>query len=241
MNIAVVDDNNDDRKKLCQFVDTYFADSLVKYAVKSYISGEEFLADDNVSQIDVAFLDIFMDEISGVEVARKIREKNEKCIIVFQSTSNNFAAESYEVGALQYLIKPYEYKNFAQIMQKIGEKIQHNAWYFDLQQKGETKRIMLSKIIFVDYSNHYVQIHTRDEVVKSYVVTFQEVSNTLMNYPNFVWSYRNLLINMDKVDKIDGNFFVMTNKDTLPINRDKAKEIKQQYHTYIFRKIEGGF
>ncbi|MEG1804849.1 MAG: LytTR family DNA-binding domain-containing protein [Clostridia bacterium] len=237
MNIIIVDDNEQDRIKLEQYVNQNFCESLMTIAIRSYSSAESFLKAENSKSVDVIFLDIMMENIDGIQLAKKIREENESCIIVFVSNSNDYAVESYAVSATQYLLKPYTYEQFEKVMNVVNNKIKKTSSYFDLRVKSETKRVLLSKIIYVDYCNHYVQVHVTDELLKSYVVTFADIEATLTKFKNFIWCYRSVLVNLDKVEKIENNCFKLTNGESLPINREKLKQIKETYREYLFSII----
>ena len=75
--------------------------------ISAFPSGEAFLASYRPGLFDLIILDIFMKEITGMDTARKIRESDQTVRIVFSTSSNDFASESYEVNACYYLKKPY--------------------------------------------------------------------------------------------------------------------------------------
>ncbi|MEG2002656.1 MAG: LytTR family DNA-binding domain-containing protein, partial [Clostridia bacterium] len=228
----------DDVKKLKEYIDINLENSLLEINVNTFENGELFIKSNIVADCDVVFLDIFMDEMNGIEVARLIRQTNTKCLIVFVSTSNSFAVESYGVQATDYLLKPYDYQQFEKVMDKVNGDVSQKSVYFTLKNKSEDHRILLSSIIYIDYFNHYVKVHTDDGVVKSYLVTFDEVQKTLSVYKNIIWCYRNILVNMDKIAKTDDFYFILSNGENIPINRDKVKEIKNEYRSYLFKQIE---
>ncbi|MEG2274715.1 MAG: LytTR family transcriptional regulator DNA-binding domain-containing protein, partial [Clostridia bacterium] len=146
----------------------------------------------------------------------------------------------YEVNAMQYLVKPYGYARFESVMRKVDEQIKKSDCYIDLKKKNDVVRILLSNIEYVDYDNHYIQIHTKHEMITSYLVKFCEIQDTLLRYKNFIWAYRNVIVNMDKVAKIEKKNFILLSGEAVPINSEKFADIKEKYHDYIFEKIERG-
>lgn len=108
MNFAIVDDENiqlDGMKALISAeLRTKFPNTT--HRVDLYHSGDLFLKHWTPGQYDVVVLDIFMGGTNGVDVAGKIRETDTNVKLVFCSRSNEFAAESYQVNAHYYLIKP---------------------------------------------------------------------------------------------------------------------------------------
>ena len=76
-----------------------------------YESGEAFLQRTTDSEYDLVFLDIFMKELTGMEVARQMAADGSRCPVIFLTTSMDYALEGYEVGAFRYLLKPVDQAN----------------------------------------------------------------------------------------------------------------------------------
>ena len=105
LKIALCDDSPADRDYLLGLLTKYMDQHHYVAKIDLFTSGEELLATD-ISSYDLVVLDIFMDELNGVQVAEQLVAKNAGVQIIFCSTSNAYAAESYDVSALRYLIKP---------------------------------------------------------------------------------------------------------------------------------------
>lgn len=105
LKIALCDDSPADRDYLLGLLTKYMDRHHHVAKIDLFTSGEELLATD-ISSYDLVVLDIFMDELNGVQVAEQLVAKNAGVQIIFCSTSNAYAAESYDVSALRYLIKP---------------------------------------------------------------------------------------------------------------------------------------
>ena len=109
MNIAIVDDRKTDSDRLVGFIDTYAEQHRLQWgAMDRFSSGEEFLGAFTAGKYDLIFLDIYMDGITGMETAKRIRRADHGCRIIFITTSPEFAVESYDVSASFYLLKPIE-------------------------------------------------------------------------------------------------------------------------------------
>ena len=96
MRIAIIDDD----RQIYKHLQTCFGELLGSAAELTYFpSGEDFLRIWQPGAFELIILDIFMDGINGMDTAREIRKSDTDVRIVFSTTSNEFASESYEVGA----------------------------------------------------------------------------------------------------------------------------------------------
>ena len=125
MRAAIIDDlescREDLRKCLHQYLNGHYAGETP--AVGEFSSGEDFLSQFQPEAWDVIFIDQYMDGLSGIDTARKIREKDRLAALVFVTTSVSHAVESYGVRACGYLVKPYDYGDFEKTMELAGEYI----------------------------------------------------------------------------------------------------------------------
>ena len=111
MRIAIVDDLSTDAEALRKLLCRWASEQGIPLVPSPVIleSGEALLAHFAPNAFDIIFLDIYMAGITGMEVARKIRELDTHCQLIFTTTTGEFAVDSYEVGAAYYLVKPFSY------------------------------------------------------------------------------------------------------------------------------------
>ena len=95
MNIAIVDDSESDRQLLQELLIRYFDASGISITIYPFQSGELFLAGLSHHSFDLVFLDIFMDEITGMDAAHKLLEAGCDCTIIFLTSSREYALEGY--------------------------------------------------------------------------------------------------------------------------------------------------
>lgn len=107
LRIAITDDLNSEREKLSSAIIAPFSKVGLNVGnIDEYTSGEELLRQFSAGRYDLIFLDIYMGGMSGVETAKRIRALDKNVMLVFVTTSNEFASESYAVKANFYLLKP---------------------------------------------------------------------------------------------------------------------------------------
>ena len=160
---AICDDTPKDRELILSLLNKYL--DIHEYIIKidQFCSGEELLAAD-VSAYDLVILDIFMAERNGIETAKELIERNAGVQIIFCSTSNEFAAESYDVSALRYLIKPVvEEKFFATLDRYFLAHTTLRTLTFKLNRMDE--HVYVSDVLWIETGDHKCVIHTKKESI----------------------------------------------------------------------------
>jgi two-component SAPR family response regulator len=108
MRIALVDDEIAQLQQLRDLISEELNELVhnTPHKIDGFRSGQSFLDHWTAGSYDVIILDIFMGSMIGVDVAKRIRDTDPEVKLVFCSRSNEFAAESYQVNAQYYLVKP---------------------------------------------------------------------------------------------------------------------------------------
>lgn len=121
MRIAICDDNREDVLSLRKL--------LVGHEVRIFSEAAGLLSDIKKGgiQYDLYLLDIFMGEsMNGIELAEKLRSRQEDAIFCFISTSDNFYREAYDLYAVQYLIKPVKEEEMRLLLDKVSKNLRRN-------------------------------------------------------------------------------------------------------------------
>lgn len=235
--IAVIDDVCSDRLLLLDYIARYGKERRVLIETKDFESGEEFLTSFERSAYSIIFLDIYMNGLSGMETARKIREQDAQCLLVFSTASSRHAVESYRVRASDYLLKPYDYAAFSEAFSLCDRALLSRSRYIEVRESRIQQKIFLRDILYIDYYKHYVQIHTKTRTVRSYM-PFSEISQSLAPYTQFLCCYRNLMINLDAVETLEDKDFLLNSSERIPIARARRTGIRQAYADYVLNKLD---
>ena len=111
MKIAICDDEIICIDRLRQLLQPYMEKESLE--IDSFLSGEEFLYNSHgIEQYDIIFLDIEMFDVSGLDVAERLRSKGSNAIIIFITSYINYVSDTFRLGAFQFLVKPIEEKIF---------------------------------------------------------------------------------------------------------------------------------
>ena len=236
MKIALVDDEVVQLQNLHNLLSTELKAKLnnVPHWIDSYRSGQSFLDHWTPGKYDAIILDIFMGGLTGVEVAKIIRETDPDVKIVFCSRSNEFAAESYQVNAQYYLTKPATQGSIANMLQRL------NLELIQLEQTvtlPDNRRLTLRQIIYTEYYNHVVTLYLKNE--KPYRIRANHATIEALLAPcGYILSpNKGVLINFHEVATLSEEGFTMSDGTVLPISRRKHKEIQAAYTKFNFQKM----
>ncbi|SHI07987.1 two component transcriptional regulator, LytTR family [Clostridium collagenovorans DSM 3089] len=242
MRIAIVDDLKSDRDITRIYLEQYLNSSNIGFEVEEFISGEVFLESiekNEVEDFDLIFLDIYMDKINGMEVAKKLEEMNLNSMIFFTTSSIEYAVESYEVKAAYYLIKPYTYEKFKKAMDRYKDMFLSESKFIEVLCNRVIKRIFLKDIVLIQTANRLVEIYTKKDKFTTRQ-GFDELATVLLENKNFVCCVRGCVVNFDYIIKVNDDSF-MTNEGLIaPIRRQGRSDIKKKYTEYLFKSMREG-
>lgn len=149
MRIGICDDSQLDREMIRDLLDLYFADKSIAYQVDLYSSGVDVIHEfQEGTAYDIVFLDIYMEKMLGIDVARELRRLHYAGEIVFLTATSDFAVDSYEVQAGGYLLKPHSYEKLCMVMDRVLSACDINT--YQIQRRGVVTRIPYHEILYVE-------------------------------------------------------------------------------------------
>lgn len=238
LHIAIIDDDAQDRRIIRQNMDRSLQSvNLPPADYHEFDSGESFLKHFRKDLYDLLFIDIYMKALTGIETGIGIRDIDPEVRIVFITTSNEFAAESYKVRADYYLLKPLTYKNFREMLLAIHLFANPESPESFLTLPDES-RVAYNDIIYTDYHNHYVYFHRKSstEECKAYM-SQSRIEELLCKFSNFVSCSRGIIVNFDYVTKFTDTMLYLKGGNTVPVSRRRLAEVKKAYSDFIFDSV----
>ena len=235
MVIAYVDDDSTERNRALPV----FLNGFQKYKIPVkrfdlFEDGKSFLNNWQEDEYDLVILDIFMGEMTGVDVANKIREKNKDIRIVFCSTSNEFANESYDVNACYYIQKPVSEKTVSQMITRL------NVEDFELRRfivLPDGQKLILRNMIYAEYNNHQVEIFMKKgHSIKTWI-SHSAFVKLLSPFDFFLACNSGSVINLWEVSKMQNDVFIMSNSASVSISRRKKGEVKTKYQSFLLKSV----
>ncbi len=235
MNIALVDDEPLQLQKLHSMLASTLAELGSDAAhIDCFSDAAQFLSAFEADRYDIIILDIYMDGMNGVEVARKIREKDEGVALAFCTSSNEFASQSYEVGARDYLQKPITEEKIATLVKRLRlSGIERRRCV----RLPDGFRVPLRSILYAEYINHSVRVHLRGAEPHTLRANQSDMEALLLPFRGFCAVNKGCIVQLAQVQSIEPNVFHMQNGETVPIARRRYKEIEAEYTRFLFSRM----
>jgi DNA-binding LytR/AlgR family response regulator len=197
--LAICEDQPADAQYVSTLVAQWAAAAGHTVSADTYPSAETFLfryAEDKA--YDILLLDIEMGAMNGVELAKTIRRDNREIQIVFITGYTDYIADGYDVEALHYLLKPVTQDRLSAVLDRATEKLARNERTLLLNQGGETIRVPLYEIRYLEVQQNYVTIHAREDyTVKKTLSAFEGELDD-----GFFRAGRSFLLNLRYISRI---------------------------------------
>ncbi|BDC03366.1 TPA: LytR/AlgR family response regulator transcription factor [Clostridium perfringens] len=221
LNIIICDDEFLHRLILKEFLITILNEEFLEYDLIEYSSGKDLI--NNYNKADLLFLDIQMNELSGMDVARKIRELDNNVEIIFTTAIEKYVFEAYEVRAYRYLLKPIEYEKLKrQVKLCISDYLIKNS-IISIDTNKVTIKIPIGEILYAEVMKKEVTIHTESKIY-TIEISMKRVEKKLLNY-GFFRCHHSYLVNLNKISEIR-NKTIFINDNEIPISRTRYKSLK---------------
>ena len=123
MRFAIVDDLEPERTLLKERLARQLRQRGTEAELLEFDSGEAFLAAEKERRFTAAFLDIYMEGLSGMDAARELRKTDTDCLLVFTTTSTDHALEGFQVRAFHYLVKPFSETELSGLLDEMLSKL----------------------------------------------------------------------------------------------------------------------
>ncbi len=231
MKIAVCDDDKKVREQMSSMIKRQAPD----FDICQYATGENMISAG--IDHDIYFLDIEMGDISGIELAKKIRSEQgnsgKRSIIIFVTAFREYMEDAFDVNAFHYLVKPIKEKKFAEVFQRAVKEVvtgDERREKYILVKDGESKRkLLLREIQYIESSDRKVVFHMDNGLTETYARMY-DLENELGDL--FFRTHRCYIVNLEKVTAYSSNSIQVLNGDSIMLAEKKYTDFVKTYLRY---------
>ncbi len=245
MHIVICDDEEANRMYIRKLIEK----QGMEYNITEFCSGKELLQYQNEtidSEIDILFLDIAMEDMDGITVARKLRghmERQQRAVwgslplLIFVTGSREYMQSAFAVHAFQYIVKPIQEPEFHRIFtqalreyQYLTGKGQMEPKEIIVKNKNQIRKVLADDVYYIESSNRKVILCLQNEKIEFY----DKISNLEQKLqPDFFRIHKGYLINLKYVERYNRTEVQIKNGDSLLVSKYKYHDFVNAYLQYI--------
>lgn len=175
---------------------------------------------------DIAVLDILMDGLDGIELAKKLNKLAPECKIIFLTSFLEYATEVYETEHIYFVLKSEMEQRLEPALQKALETPMAVCYIHVKQAKGTTL-IPLNQILFLERNGRKTRVQTENEEL----LTIQTPQELLADIPKeaFIRCHQSYWVQTTKILALKNNDFYLPNDYRIPLSRTYRQEAKEQF------------
>ena len=224
--IAVCDDESAQLETISAMAAAWSAKEGFPCEIHRFASAEAFLFEyEEDKTYDILLLDVEMKPMNGIDLAKRIRQENNRVEIIFITSHFEFAGEGYEVDALHYLMKPVSPEKLMRVLDKAAEKLAAEPPSVVISCEGETVKLYESDILYVEAFLHYIVIHTKEKAyrIKENISSFAgRVSD------DFYRVHRSYLVSLKQITRISRTSVHLGGIE-IPLSRGKYDGVNRAF------------
>ena len=170
---------------------------------------------------DLIFMDIYLNELNGIDIVRKIRQMDSKVMIVFLTTSKEYIFEAAPFHFFDYILKPFVSTQIFHVLDDALALLPEQEAELSFEYRSFDVHFPLSKIQYIYSNNHEVIIHTTNGT-HAFRLPFYSVTDHL-NDSRFLQCNRGIMLNMDYIKTMESDYFEMTDSKCFPIKNERTQ------------------
>lgn len=238
MYIAICDDDAGVLKQLSAAMASYAAERSLSLRMKAFSNAADMLEAAQAERFSHYFLDIIMPGMDGIAAAQAIRSFDADAALVFLTSSNEFAWQSYRVHASDYLLKPATEAQLFALLDRLREKEIRTEEYICIQNGRSVYRIPFAQLSHVEVNQKKLYFHLTDGQLRQIPGTMAEYEQELLSRSDFAKIHRSYIVNLRQISILSPEGCIMFSGKNLPISRLLYKQVHRQYMAQLFGDSE---
>lgn len=215
--------------------------SLFSFELSCFSSGRELLDHiEDKGTFDLYILDIIMPDMNGIRLGSALRERYDGGIIIYLTSSPDFAVESYNTDALHYLLKPVNGNRFSLCMDKAVSRLNHlRSETVSIKTPCSTRIVPIHNILYAERVNRSIRYYLNDHTTinsVSFCGTFRHAAAPLLAYSGFLAVGVSFVVNLYHVTEVTRSDMLLTGGYSIPVPRRTYEDVKSKWADYWLNK-----
>lgn len=242
MRIVICDDSIEDMLKIEKMLIKYMeVSSNTDFVIEKFSDALQLYQKIQKGELaDIYILDMIMSEKNGIDIGRQIRKIGKENVIIYITSSNDYALEAFGVHAVRYLLKPVSEDSLFEALESAISytRVKKDAVYLVKTRDGLVS-IPYSQIEVIENVSRKLEIQLKNgEVLKSIFIrkSFEEEIGDLVKDENFLLVHKSYLVNLNYIKKLERTEVIMESGKRIPVSKAKTVDVKREYLLFVAEK-----
>lgn len=238
LTIAICDDNENHTKELRRLLGEWSADKPFALNIDEYTSAESFLFSYPDKPCDLILLDIEMNKLNGMELAKRLRSNGDMLPIIFITGYSDYISQGYDVEALHYLLKPVAKEKLFAVLDRYLEKRSVKSDELLIETADGATHISADRITYIEAFGRKTAVHLSDDTIIDCLVSISKFSAMQVN--GFVSSHRSYIVNLRYVRIIGKTALILDNGEEIPLSRRLYAQVNRSFIKFYTHSEKDG-
>ena len=234
MKIAICDDEIQFLDDICILFKKWGKKHGIKLTLYRFTNGDDMLLALQNECIDLIFLDVVMPLLNGIDTAKEVRSNNQMIPIIFLTSSREFAVDSYEVKAFNYLLKPITEEKLFTVLDEFLKTFEKLKESFIVKTSLGFCKINVADVVYLEAQNKHVIIYLSNDSTIEVREGFSKCEEFFSRKKGFFKCHRSYIVNLNHVEKFTKTQINTTNNASIPISRNNYVAFKEVYFNHMF-------
>ncbi len=224
LHIAVCDDD----KIILDSIGDTIANTMKEYetdfTIMKFVDGKSLIKSYSEQRFDIIFLDIDMPDVTGIDIAKKLRNYSNEVEIIFVTNKDEMVYETIKYSPFRFIRKSrFESEINEAIENYLEKQSKHNYSVFFATEDGK-KAVAVNDIVYIEVKSHKLTVHTTLHVVEANG-NLKNVESEISEY-GFIRIHQSYLVNFRFIDVVRQKSVVLDNEEILPLGRGRYEDVK---------------
>ncbi len=223
----------DDEPQMLKYISGKVAELMPNARIREFADGKSLLAGWQEENCDVLLLDIDLPDISGLEVAARMEDMDNKPLLVFVTGHDELVYDSLLFHPFGFIRKNFLDEELGKVLFDCEKELSRREQFFVFKSNNENIRLGTAQILYLESDGNYLKLFTEDKEYR-FRDTISVVNEQLRD-KGFIRFHRGFLVNQEAVKVLGTDEVQLVNGARIPIGRSYAEAAKKQWMRYMLK------
>lgn len=230
--VVICEDNISQLSSLYKLTKTILDNLNIQYTVTKFSDGNNLLP--HIDNFHIYLLDIQLNNLSGIDIAKKIQSYNKNAIIIFITALKDYIFDAFDLRAFNYILKPINKNRYKQILYSAIKSLQKDDKFILAKYNGYSSKILLNDIIYIESLKRKIKVHTLSNIFE-YYYKLSDIEKELSN-DNFFRCHKSYIVNLKFVQSYNNTSITLENGEEIFLSKYKYLDFSKAFMYYLKNK-----